>query len=143
MGPRLVNLGEKELATSSRILRNELGAVGEGVGERAAQKVGKVGKVGGQIENRIFERNAKHIFRDAPGHLPDTPINRDLLNSTLSEGKNFLGRDRFGNDWFARTLSDGRQVWTSSRDGLIRNGGVNETPKVFHPNTGLSLGVGQ
>ena len=42
MGPRLVNLGENELATSSRILRNELGAVGEGAGERAAQGVGKV-----------------------------------------------------------------------------------------------------
>ncbi len=58
MGPRLVNLGEKELATSSRILRNELGAVGEGVGERAAQGVGGSARVETTSGQKLLEQKA-------------------------------------------------------------------------------------
>jgi len=85
----------------------------------------------------IDETDAAHIFRQAAGHVPDTPANRELLLSTLAL-PNFLGQDRFGNSWYARALSDGRQVWVQSRGNRIRNGGVNDAPRTFNALTGLS-----
>jgi len=85
----------------------------------------------------IFEKNAKHIFRDVPGHLLDTLGNRDMLMELASNQKNYLGIDSYGNQWFSKVLSDGRQLWASVRNNLIRNGGINEVPKVFNGTTGL------
>ncbi len=90
----------------------------------------------------IDETKTGHIFRNAPGHLPDdTPANRKLLTDTANAPANFLGTDKRGNDWYARTLDDGRQVWTSSRGGQIGNGGINEIPRAFNPLTGLSAPI--
>lgn len=80
----------------------------------------------------IYEKNINHIFRDAPGHFKNnTKVNREMLIETASNSKNFLGKDRFGNEWHSQIIKDGRQVWTSSRNGKIRNGGVNESPRNF------------
>jgi len=80
----------------------------------------------------------QHIFRDAPGHLADTPANRKLLQGVANDSRTTLGTDRFGNSWSARTRSDGSQVWVQTRNGVIQNGGVNSTPRSFNPQTGLS-----
>ena len=61
-----------------------------------------------------------HIIDDTkPGHLPDTPENRALIEGTVTE-ENYLGSDRFGNDWYAETQPDGRQTWASVRGNEIR-----------------------
>lgn len=78
----------------------------------------------------IDERDAAHIFRNAAGHVPDTPANRLLLISTVDPAW-FLGNDRFGNSWYARILGDGKQVWVQVRHGRIRNGGFNPVPRAF------------
>jgi filamentous hemagglutinin len=80
----------------------------------------------------------KHIFRDAPAHLADTPANRTLLQGVADDASTTLGTDKFGNVWSARTLGDGTQVWVQTRNGVIQNGGLNQTPRVFNPETGLS-----
>jgi hypothetical protein len=80
----------------------------------------------------------QHIFRDAPGHLADTPANRSLLQGVANDSRTTLGTDRFGNTWSARSRSDGSQVWVQTRNGVIQNGGVNSTPRTFNPQTGLS-----
>ncbi len=80
----------------------------------------------------------KHIFRDAPGHLADTPANRRLLQRVADDASTTLGMDKFGNVWSARALDDGTQVWVQSRNGVIQNGGLNQTPRIFDPTTGLS-----
>jgi RHS repeat-associated protein len=90
------------------------------------------------ISKAIYEKNAKHIFRNAPGHLADTPFNRKLLIQTARNSKNYLGIDQFGNIWHAKLQSDGSQIWTISRNGLIRNGGVNKQPIIFSLKNGLS-----
>jgi filamentous hemagglutinin len=76
----------------------------------------------------IDEDRVRHIFRDAEGHfVEDTSENRKALISTASRPENFLGTDRFGNEWWAERRDDGAQV----REGRIMNGGINTTPRNF------------
>jgi RHS repeat-associated protein len=88
------------------------------------------------------EGQMKHIFREAEGHIADTPTNRQLLLDVADDTATTLGTDRFGNTWSARTLEDGSQVWVQTRNGVVQNGGINAVPKQFNPKTGLSGGGG-
>ncbi|MCG8459053.1 MAG: RHS repeat-associated core domain-containing protein, partial [Holophagales bacterium] len=90
----------------------------------------------------VDESQLRHIFREAPGHLADTPANRKLLQNVADDVGTTLGKDRFGNIWSARTLDDGTQVWVQVRNGVIQNGGVNPTPRIFSPENGLTRGGG-
>lgn len=86
----------------------------------------------------LSEKRASHIFREKAGHLSDTPANRRLLQEVAEDPKARLGTDQFGNTWSARTNPDGSQTWVQSRNGEIINGGVNQRPRAFNPQTGLS-----
>jgi hypothetical protein len=78
----------------------------------------------------IDEDRIDHIFREAEGHFPtDTTDNRRALIGTASRPGNFAGTDRFGNDWFSETRSDGTQIWVQVRESKITNGGVDMTPR--------------
>ncbi len=79
-----------------------------------------------------------HIFDDREGHLPDTPANRQLLVDVANESDNYLGKDKYGNDWHARTEADGSQTWTESRGGIIQNGGSNNPPREWDNDGGLN-----
>jgi hypothetical protein len=82
------------------------------------------------VEITIDETRVGHIFRDAIGHFSeDTRVNRRSLIEAASRESNFLGTDRFGNDWFAETRGDRTQLWTRVRDGKITNGGINRPPR--------------
>ncbi len=84
------------------------------------------------------EERAKHIFRDAPGHLRDTPTHRQWIQEVAADESARLGMDRFGNEWFARTNPDGTQVWAQVRHGHIINGGLNQIPRNYNSQLGLS-----
>ena len=90
-------------------------------------------------KNKIPDNDSTtgHIFRDAEGHIPDTPENRALLEDVANDSANFRGTDKYGNEWYTKTQSDGSQVWVESRNGNIFEGGVNNTPKPWNPDTGL------
>jgi filamentous hemagglutinin len=68
----------------------------------------------------------------------DTPGNRQLLIDKASDSSNYLGMDKYGNEWYAQILPDGRQGWVQVRGNQIRNGGINDPPKPWDPNSGLS-----
>jgi len=91
--------------------------------------------------NRLPTQKAQleHIFREAEGHLPDTPENRKLLEDLANDRGAVSGPDKYGNTWFRRVLPNGTQVWTSARNAIIQNGGLNTSPKAYNSQTGLSL----
>ncbi len=91
------------------------------------------------IGPRVDSTRLAHIFRNAPGHFAQaTRANIRLLESVTRSQRNFLGRDRFGNGWYARLNSNGTQTWVQVRNGRIVNGGINQTPRTFNPRSGLS-----
>jgi len=85
----------------------------------------------------VSESELNHIFREAEGHVADTPGNRQLLLDVANDVLARLESDQYGNEWSARLLTDGRQAWTQTRLGKIVNAGINAVPRVFNPNTGL------
>jgi hypothetical protein len=112
--------------------------------KKATENAGKEGveqtgiRVTEQPKIAIDDKRKKHIFRKAEGHLEDTPSNRKMLEDVANNSENALGTDKWGNTWSAKVQPDGSQVWTQSRGGQIINGGVNQTPRSFNLETGLS-----
>ena len=49
-----------------------------------------------------------------------------------------LSPDKYGNNWSAKIRSNRTQIWIQTRNGKVINGGLNQTPKTYNPNTGLS-----
>ena len=93
----------------------------------------------GKIRLPSDDSQLKHIFRDAEGHLPDTPENRRLLTEVANDRSSHAGRDIRGNDWNIMKTEDGSQIWVISRDGKIQNGGINNPPRVWDDDTGLNI----
>lgn len=89
-------------------------------------------------EIKFNEKNIKHIFEDRPGHMIDTPENRDLLIKLVSDIKNYFGPDQYGSSCYGKTLENGKQLWAYVRNGVIRNCGINDVPKVYNPITGFN-----
>ena len=86
----------------------------------------------------IAESDLPHIFRNKPGHFGEsTEVNRQILISIASDFANFLGKCERGSLWYAKTLENGIQIWAEVRNGQVRNGGFNSTPKIYNPKTGL------
>ncbi|HEY6645023.1 RHS repeat-associated core domain-containing protein [Povalibacter sp.] len=92
----------------------------------------------GVVRHTIPKSRLGHIFRNAEGHLSNTRANRQLLINVANNPKTMLGPDKYGNVWSALTRADGTQVWVQTRNGRIINGGVNQTPRIYNPDTGLS-----
>jgi hypothetical protein len=79
-----------------------------------------------------------HIFRNEEGHLPRTPENYKLIRDLVRNAKNYLGPDMRGNHWWGKILENGKQLWAQAYKGIVRNGGLNDTPRPYNPKTGLS-----
>lgn len=89
------------------------------------------------LEQGLNKRSA-HIFRNAEGHfIENNEINRQLLINTAMDENNYLGMDKWGNSWYAQSLSDGRQIWVQLRRGEIINGGINSSSRRWSRSTGL------
>nr|WP_208726270.1 hypothetical protein [Corallococcus terminator] len=86
----------------------------------------------------IPEARTKHIFREAPGHLQDTPTHRRWLRELAEDESAHIGTDRFGNHWSARLNPDGSQLWVQVRGREIINGGLNQVARDYNSQMGLS-----
>ena len=86
----------------------------------------------------IDETRASHMFNANEGHVIDSDLNRALIENTGNDAGASLGTDKFGNQWYAKSLSNGAQVWAEVRNGKIINGGINKSPRAFNSQTGLN-----
>ena len=81
----------------------------------------------------------KHIFRDSPGHLLDTPENRKMLLDLANDTKYHVGKDfENGLDWHAKLNEDGSQMWVTTKNGILQNGGINNPPIDWNTETGFN-----
>ncbi len=79
-----------------------------------------------------------HIFLKKEGHMLDTPENRNLLRDLVKDIKNYCGQDTSNrNDWYAKIMEDGKQLWARVRNKKIISGGINNVPREWCPETGL------
>lgn len=103
------------------------------------EKGGGMGGFGGATGNSLPPNPSqiKHILADRPGHLPDTPRNRQTLVEVANDAGCYVGRDANGVDWYARMEPDGSQTWVKVLGGVIRNGGRNKPPRQYDPTTGF------
>ena len=116
-----------------KALSDGMGRVVERRGKAARKVVGKIGK-----PIKIFEKNAKHIFRNKEGHFRvDTAENRKLLIDMVNNKKNYLGPIKWEKQCYAKMTKNGKQIWAEVRNGEIRNAGINDIPRTFNPETGL------
>ena len=69
-----------------------------------------------------------HMFSNRTGHLPDTPANRTTLINTARTGQ-AVRADNYGNQFYRTLNRDGTETWVQVRNGIIRNGGINSTPR--------------
>jgi len=70
--------------------------------------------------------------------LPDTLENQLLVHNLITHNENFLGIGPFGEECYARLLSDGRQLWAEVYHGKLTCAGIRLTPVTFESGTGLS-----
>lgn len=80
----------------------------------------------------------KHIFRKAPGHLLETDENKRLILSVANDPVCYIGTDSKNKKWYAKTLSDGSQIWVSVYNAIISDAGLNNSPRRFDTDSGLN-----
>lgn len=80
----------------------------------------------------------KHIFAERDGHVPDTPQNRKKLIELAKDQSKYLGKDKHGNSWHAEITGDGKQWWVRFREQTINEGGLNQYPRPWDPESGLN-----
>ncbi len=110
----------------------------DNLGEHADEVLEKVG-LGSKRARIDFRDEAAigHIFQ-GKHNLPDTPDNRNLILDVANNPNNFLGADGRGNEWYHMIQDNGTQVWVQVRNGKIFNGGINDIPRQWNPQTGFS-----
>ncbi|PHY43737.1 hypothetical protein CS311_15195, partial [Lactiplantibacillus plantarum] len=69
------------------------------------------------------------MYKNTEGHFPNwSQEHDDTLLRVAQRKSNFKRMDIHGNDWYAETIKDNKQIWVRVRDGKITDGGINSRP---------------
>ncbi len=67
--------------------------------------------------------------------------NKQKLLALANDPRYYIGTDERGIEWSRKILEDGTELWVSSRNGIIQNGGINNPPHMWNERTGLSFNI--
>ena len=88
--------------------------------------------VGRGVRNVIPKgKLAGHIFSNKAGKLIDNVANRKLITNLTNNSKHLQGIDKYGKSWYAHTLDNGTQIYSYTRNGIVKGAGINQTPVNF------------
>ena len=77
-----------------------------------------------------------HIFKDSRGHFDkDTLENRGFIESATASRDNWVGSNSYGADIYLKTMPDGTQAWAEVWKNRITDGGKNNFPKEWVPDS--------
>ena len=62
-----------------------------------------------------------------------------MILDTVNDKKNYLGTDMYGNDWYAKNLRDGSQIWVKAHNTTISDAGKNGMLRKFNKESGLNI----
>lgn len=96
--------------------------------DRLSKKTGHATQSGGRPSFPTKDSQIRHMFRNEPGHIIDTPQNRNTIATIASDEHNFIGTDKHGNRWYSKTIS-GKQYWVKVRKGIVSDCGMNDEPR--------------
>ena len=114
-------------------------ATGQAKHEATHRAGTKLSKAKAKLKNRIgkvhFDKDDEsktirnHIYKNTEGHFPNwSQEHDDTLLRVAQRKSNFKRMDIHGNDWYAETIKDNKQIWVRVRDGKITDGGINSRP---------------
>lgn len=83
------------------------------------------------------KQKINHIFKQAWGHREFSQKLYDAMDTMVKDAINHLGPDKYGVQWFAKTLENGEQMWAKAQAGEVISAGINTTPRVYCPVKGL------
>lgn len=91
--------------------------------------------------NKLPEKESQtaHIFRGGEGHYSWSKKNALTLSNLINDDNNLvLENDKYGNSWYARIDSNGKQIWGSVHNNVLSEGGINDIPRIVDSDTGLN-----
>ena len=86
---------------------------------------------------KIKDETEEYLFVTNEGYVLNTPENKQLFLNLVSDRKNWIEGDAWGDYWYVKVMRDGKQIWATVRDNVIQNGGINNSPKGWNPVRGL------
>ncbi len=93
------------------------------------------------LQNKVPDgKAANHIFSDKPGKFPKSESSVEIIESLVNDQSNFLGLDKFGKEWFAKTTQNGEQIFGVVQNGVVKSAGKNKVPLKFKKGLGLKKG---
>ena len=64
--------------------------------------------------------------------------NKYGVQCIIDDNNLVLEEDKYGNSWYARIDSNGKQIWGSVHNNVLSEGGINDIPRIVDSDTGLN-----
>ena len=92
-----------------------------------------------QLPEHSNKQKMNHIFNASkPGHRAFSEELYNQMNNLVKDPKNYLGPDKYNNQWFGKMLENGEQIWAKAQAGEVISAGINSQPIPHNPMTGMS-----
>ena len=60
-----------------------------------------------------------------------------IFEDVVNDVQCYLGKCKWGTEWYQKTLDNGKQIWVEVYKNTIREAGINDEPKAYNSKIGL------